>query len=71
MRCIAVLCSKPFENSIAPHTTEDRYKTFRIVTSIAKAGGSARPLHIVRYFGDAPLELLARQVDRLSYVKSR
>jgi hypothetical protein len=41
-------------------------KTFRIVTSIAKAGGSARPLQIVRYFGDAPLELLARQVDRLS-----
>jgi hypothetical protein len=41
-------------------------KTFRIVTSIAKAGGSARPLEIVRYFGDAPLELLARQVDRLS-----
>ncbi|MFM7191215.1 MAG: stem cell self-renewal protein Piwi domain-containing protein, partial [Microcystaceae cyanobacterium] len=41
-------------------------KTFRIVTSTAKAGGSARPLQIVRYFGDAPLELLARQIDRLS-----
>ena len=25
MRCIAVLYSKPFENSIAPHTTEYRY----------------------------------------------
>jgi len=26
VRCIAVLYSKPFENSIAPHTTEYRYK---------------------------------------------
>jgi len=25
VRCIAVLYSKPFENSIAPHTTEYRY----------------------------------------------
>lgn len=25
MRCIGVLYSKPFENSIAPHTTEYRY----------------------------------------------
>ena len=40
-------------------------KTFRIVTSEAKAGGSARPLKVVRDFGDAPLEILARQVDRL------
>ncbi|MGL4882217.1 MAG: Piwi domain-containing protein, partial [Waterburya sp.] len=41
-------------------------KTFRIVTSEAKAGGSARPLQIVRDYGDAPLEILARQIDRLS-----
>ena len=39
--------------------------TFRIVTSEAKAGGSARPLQIVRDCGDAPLDILARQVDRL------
>ncbi len=40
--------------------------TFRIVTSEAKAGGSARPLQVVRDYGDAPLEILARQIDRLS-----
>ncbi len=45
-------------------STDD--KTFRIVTSEAKAGGSARPLKAVRDFGDAPLEILAKQVDRLS-----
>ena len=28
MRCIGVLYSKPFENFIAPHTTEYRYSTF-------------------------------------------
>lgn len=39
--------------------------TFRIVTSQA-TGGSARPLQIVRNSGDAPLELLAKQIDRLS-----
>jgi argonaute-like protein implicated in RNA metabolism and viral defense len=39
--------------------------TFRIVTSRAQAGGSARPLQVVRDSGDAPLEILARQVDRL------
>lgn len=39
--------------------------TFRIVTSQAIAGGSARPLQVVRDFGDAPLETLAKQVDRL------
>ena len=27
MRCIEVLCSKPFENFIAPHTTEYRYNS--------------------------------------------
>jgi hypothetical protein len=41
-------------------------KTFHIVTSEAKAGGSARPLKVVRDFGDAPLEVLAKQIDRLS-----
>jgi hypothetical protein len=41
-------------------------KTFRIVTSVAKAGGSARPLQVVRDFGDAPLHLLAKQIDRLT-----
>lgn len=41
-------------------------ETFRIVTSQAKAGGSARPLQVVRDYGDAPLEILARQIDRLS-----
>ena len=39
--------------------------TFRIVTSEAKAGGSARPLQVVRDYGDAPLDILARQIDRL------
>lgn len=39
--------------------------TFRIVTSEAKAGGSARPLQLVRDCGNAPLEILARQIDRL------
>lgn len=39
--------------------------TFRIVTSQAIAGGSARPLQVVRDSGDAPLETLAKQVDRL------
>ena len=38
---------------------------FRIVTSKAKAGGSARPLQIFRDYGNAPLEVLAQQVDRL------
>lgn len=41
-------------------------KTFHIVTSEAKAGGSTRPLKVVRDFGDAPLEILAKQIDRLS-----
>ena len=41
-------------------------KTFRIVTSEAKAGGSARPLKVIRDFGDAPLEILAKQIDRLT-----
>ncbi|AFZ37878.1 stem cell self-renewal protein Piwi [Stanieria cyanosphaera PCC 7437] len=40
-------------------------ETFRIVTSEAKAGGSARPLQVLRDYGDAPLEILARQIDRL------
>jgi hypothetical protein len=40
-------------------------KTFLIVTTQAKAGGSARPLQVVRDYGDAPLELLATQFDRL------
>jgi hypothetical protein len=39
--------------------------TFRIVTSQAQAGGSTRPLQVVRDVGNAPLEILARQVDRL------
>ncbi|WP_013324485.1 argonaute PAZ domain-containing protein [Gloeothece verrucosa] len=41
-------------------------KTFKIVTSEAKAGGSARPLQIFRDTGDAPLEVLAQQIDRLT-----
>ncbi len=40
--------------------------TLRIITSEAKAGGSARPLQVVRDYGDAPLEILACQIDRLS-----
>lgn len=39
--------------------------TFRIVTSRAIAGGAARPLQIIRDYGNAPLEILAQQVDRL------
>lgn len=41
-------------------------KTFYIVTSQTKAGGSVRPLKVVRDFGDTPLETLAKQIDRLS-----
>ena len=41
-------------------------KTFRIITSEAKAGGSARPLKVIRDYGDTPLEILAKQVDCLS-----
>ncbi len=40
--------------------------TFKIVTSKAIAGGSARPLRIVRVRGNASLEILARQIDRLA-----
>ena len=39
---------------------------FRIVTSIAKAGGSARPLEVVKLHGDAPLNLLANEIFALS-----
>lgn len=39
---------------------------FRIVTSRAIAGGSARPLEVVKLFGDASLELLANEVFALS-----
>ena len=47
-------------------STDD--KTFRLVTSkpIQRVGGSARPLKVVRDYGNAPLEILAKQVDRLS-----
>ncbi|MGK7897751.1 MAG: argonaute PAZ domain-containing protein [Xenococcus sp. (in: cyanobacteria)] len=40
-------------------------ETFRIVTSEARAGGAVRPLQVKRDYGNAPLELLAQQVDRL------
>lgn len=39
---------------------------FRLVTTRAKAGGSARPLEIVRLHGDARLGLLAIELFRLS-----
>lgn len=39
---------------------------FRLVTTQARAGGSARPLEIVRLHGDAPLGLLAIELFRLS-----
>ena len=39
---------------------------FRIVTSKAQAGGSARPLEVVRIHGDASLELLAEEIFALS-----
>ncbi|VEP17421.1 Stem cell self-renewal protein Piwi (fragment) [Hyella patelloides LEGE 07179] len=39
--------------------------TFRIVTSKALAGSTALPLQVVRDYGNAPLEVLAQQVDRL------
>ncbi|MGB3403080.1 MAG: argonaute PAZ domain-containing protein [Microcoleaceae cyanobacterium] len=39
---------------------------FRIVTSKAQAGGSARPLEVVRIHGDASLEILAHQIFALS-----
>lgn len=39
---------------------------FRIVTSRAKAGGSARPLEVVKLHGDAPLGLLADEIFSLS-----
>lgn len=41
-------------------------KTFLLITSEARAGGSARPLKCVRDSGDAPLDVLAKQVYRLS-----
>lgn len=37
-----------------------------LITSEARAGGSARPLKCVRDSGDAPLDVLAKQVYRLS-----
>lgn len=40
--------------------------TFRLITTQARAGGSARPLEIVRVHGDAPLPLLAAEVFCLS-----
>ncbi len=39
---------------------------FRIVTSKAQAGGSARPLEVVRIHGDASLRVLAHQIFALS-----
>lgn len=39
---------------------------FRIVTSTAKGGGSARSLEVVRRHGDAPLPLLANEIFSLS-----
>jgi len=39
---------------------------FRIVTSRAKAGGSARPLEVAKLHGDAPLDLLADEIFSLS-----
>jgi len=36
VRCIAVLYSKPFENSIAPHTTEYRYNDVMVILSERK-----------------------------------
>jgi hypothetical protein len=39
---------------------------FRIVTSQAHAGGSARPLEVVRIHGDASLKLLADEIFALS-----
>ncbi|HEY9747983.1 MAG TPA: argonaute PAZ domain-containing protein [Allocoleopsis sp.] len=41
-------------------------KIFRLITSQAKAGGSARPLEVVKIHGDTSLALLAEQVFRLS-----
>ncbi len=39
---------------------------FRIVTSKAQAGGSARPLEVVKIYGDASLGILAHQIFALS-----
>lgn len=39
---------------------------FKIITSEAKAGGSARPLFIVREKGDTPIDLIAEQIYRLT-----
>lgn len=39
---------------------------FRIVTSKAHAGGSARPLEVVHVHGDAPLSLLASEIFTFS-----
>ena len=45
MRCIGVFYSKPFENFIAPHTTEYRYKTtnnpFSKIFDVVRWGGSS------------------------------
>lgn len=39
---------------------------FKIVTSEAKAGGSIRPLFVVREQGDTPIEIIAEQFYRLT-----
>lgn len=41
-------------------------QSFRLITTQSRAGGSARPLEVVKVHGDAPLALLATQVFRLS-----
>jgi hypothetical protein len=40
--------------------------SFRLITTQSRAGGSARPLEVVKVHGDAPLALLATEVFRLS-----
>ena len=50
MRCIGVFYSKPFENFIAPHTTEYRYNILNTQLS-AVAGCSAA---LIKFAGDLP-----------------
>ena len=38
MRCIGVFYSKPFENFIAPHTTEYRYNVLETITGLRRKG---------------------------------
>ena len=53
MRCIGVFYSKPFENFIAPHTTEYRYNIYS-VTGIIRLDGTSKADDIDQCGGNNP-----------------